>query len=242
MNRRKGRKENSRFLNSCMEKPGEPGVVARLQKNRTTRRRPDARRDSIQRRGRKREELGFVSPRRQGQKAAGEGDNVVVVAKGVYAWQNGKPGGDGRKSGDKVDRWRFFTHLVRRASICIKPIASFFPPSLSLSASTGERKRGRLRDKRRKGKERMEYPGVGILGKLGALEFFSGCPSFWYPIAFFRRRFFLYPFAGVNISESRNGSLFLFFPRKLNLTFRLDIAEWESRNCAQINQKTSTFI
>lgn len=71
-------------------------------------------------------------------KGSGEGDNVVVGAKGVYAWQNGKPGGDGRKSGDKVDRWRFFTHLVRRASICIKQIASFFLPSLSRPRSRAD--------------------------------------------------------------------------------------------------------
>lgn len=43
----------------------------------------------------------------------------------------------------KVDRWRFFTHLARRASICIKLIGS--PYWFLLLKNKRDRKRGRRR-------------------------------------------------------------------------------------------------
>lgn len=62
----------------------------------------------------------------------------------------------------KVDRWRFFTHLARRASICIKLIGS--PYWLLLFKREGKReRREREREKGRNGGKKVMQEGVPSL-------------------------------------------------------------------------------
>lgn len=75
----------------------------------------------------------------------------------------------------KVDRWRFFTHLARRASICIKLIGSPYWLLLFKSDREGKRRERETEKERERDRERSRNGGKKVMQE--------GVPSLTIPLS-----------------------------------------------------------